>query len=402
MQIFGRIFDHFKDINPSTLSGAIDVIVVEDVETGELSCSPFHVRFGKLQVLKPADKKVEIEVNGRPVETGPSGIGMKIGLAGETFFVVPVEGPVPSEYQTSPLVEPIKPTVEPAKLSLSPEKSGGAASPTKSAKSVDGALKSPSLADLGGETSPLLKEGGEQRQKKSSVRIHLSDSEAGGNETAGGGSAVGAEEDWTWKWGDLPERHESASSTVPSRSASPRSIEVLDKIIAVQRVDGSIHSPSSADVATSVTADTADSEDLQRLENDILEAASTTPVKQKTGEPDGSPVKQAGEEQKEAPVSLKEHLSRREVVTHMYDHLVGLVSEAMDDIEIELFLLPGAPLQLLPSSMQLYERISRMVKVAEFEDFQASPEEHLSDGILIVRSPSSPRWYRQQCASMIL
>lgn len=402
MQIFGRIFDHFKDINPSTLSGAIDVIVVEDVETGELSCSPFHVRFGKLQVLKPADKKVEIEVNGRAVETGPGGIGMKIGLAGETFFVVPVEGPVPSEYQTSPLVEPIKPTVEPAKLSLSPEKSTGAASPTKSTKSVDGALTSPTLADLG-EASPSLsetkgKEDGEQK-KRSSVRIHLSDSEAGAEAP---GSAVGAEEDWTWKWGDLPERHESAGSTVPSRSASPRSIEVLDKIIAVQRVDGSIHSPSSVDVTTttttSETADTPVSDDLQRMENDILESVSVTPVKQKS-EQTGSPVKQT-EEAKEVPVSLKEHLSKKEVVTAMYDHLVGLVGESMDDIEIELFLLPGA-LQILPSSIQLYERISRMVKVAEFEDFQTNPEEHLTNGIFIVHSPSSPKWYPYYVLAML-
>lgn len=51
----------YKDLNPSTLTGAIDVIVVERrAENGqtELACSPFHVRFGKWQVLLPADKKV--------------------------------------------------------------------------------------------------------------------------------------------------------------------------------------------------------------------------------------------------------------------------------------------------------------------------------------------------------
>jgi phosphatidate phosphatase LPIN len=45
------------DINPSTLSGAIDVIVVEDPD-GALTCSPFHVRFGKLKLLLPSEKKV--------------------------------------------------------------------------------------------------------------------------------------------------------------------------------------------------------------------------------------------------------------------------------------------------------------------------------------------------------
>ena len=52
---------YYKEINPSTLTGAIDVIVVElPSEDGstELICSPFHVRFGKLQVLHPAEKKV--------------------------------------------------------------------------------------------------------------------------------------------------------------------------------------------------------------------------------------------------------------------------------------------------------------------------------------------------------
>lgn len=53
----------YKDLNPSTLTGAIDVIVVERrAENGEpeLACSPFHVRFGKWQVLLPADKKASI------------------------------------------------------------------------------------------------------------------------------------------------------------------------------------------------------------------------------------------------------------------------------------------------------------------------------------------------------
>lgn len=57
-----RVSQYYKEINPATLSGAIDVIVVErqDEETGEteLACSPFHVRFGKLSVLRPVDRKV--------------------------------------------------------------------------------------------------------------------------------------------------------------------------------------------------------------------------------------------------------------------------------------------------------------------------------------------------------
>jgi phosphatidate phosphatase LPIN len=54
-------YQYYKDINPSTLTGAIDVIVVrKPTDTGdiELACTPFHVRFGKWQVLRPSEKKV--------------------------------------------------------------------------------------------------------------------------------------------------------------------------------------------------------------------------------------------------------------------------------------------------------------------------------------------------------
>jgi phosphatidate phosphatase LPIN len=57
-------YQYYKElapINPSTLTGAIDVIVVRATTPDgqvDLRCSPFHVRFGKWQVLRPGDKKV--------------------------------------------------------------------------------------------------------------------------------------------------------------------------------------------------------------------------------------------------------------------------------------------------------------------------------------------------------
>ncbi|KAG9086812.1 hypothetical protein FS749_003367 [Ceratobasidium sp. UAMH 11750] len=97
----------YKDLNPSTLTGAIDVIVVERrAEDGnkELACSPFHVRFGKWQVLLPTDKKVSVFVNGKPIP-----FDMKIGEAGEAFFVFETDEEVPEELMTSPLLEPVRP-----------------------------------------------------------------------------------------------------------------------------------------------------------------------------------------------------------------------------------------------------------------------------------------------------
>ncbi|KAI8923021.1 Lipin/Ned1/Smp2-domain-containing protein [Entophlyctis helioformis] len=114
----------YNDINPSTLSGAIDVVVVEH-ETGELHCSPFHVRFGKLQLLRPSEKVVEVSVNGKPTD-----LEMKVGDAGEAFFVVEAENPVPSEYATSPIQLALSPQEEPIEqFSLNDARSARSSSP---------------------------------------------------------------------------------------------------------------------------------------------------------------------------------------------------------------------------------------------------------------------------------
>lgn len=99
-------YQYYKELaplNPSTLTGAIDVIVVRvpDENGGlELFCSPFHVRFGKWQVLRPGDKKVSVAVNGHPIP-----FDMKIGEAGEAFFVFETEADVPEDLITSPILE---------------------------------------------------------------------------------------------------------------------------------------------------------------------------------------------------------------------------------------------------------------------------------------------------------
>ncbi|KAF6844175.1 nuclear elongation and deformation protein 1 [Colletotrichum musicola] len=90
----------WNSINPATLSGAIDVIVVEQ-EDGTLACSPFHVRFGKFSLLRPYEKKVEFKVNG--VKQNYS---MKLGEEGEAFFVFETSDTIPRDLQTSPLVSP--------------------------------------------------------------------------------------------------------------------------------------------------------------------------------------------------------------------------------------------------------------------------------------------------------
>jgi phosphatidate phosphatase LPIN len=58
--LFTSVHNFYNEINPATLSGAIDIVVVEQ-EDGDLACSPFHVRFGKLSVLMPQEKRVKKE-----------------------------------------------------------------------------------------------------------------------------------------------------------------------------------------------------------------------------------------------------------------------------------------------------------------------------------------------------
>src|SRR5271154_5264461 len=96
----GSVSKTWNSINPATLSGAIDVIVVEQ-EDGTLACSPFHVRFGKFSLLRPFEKKVEFSVN-----NVKQNYAMKLGEGGEAFFVFETSDNIPEALQTSPLRSP--------------------------------------------------------------------------------------------------------------------------------------------------------------------------------------------------------------------------------------------------------------------------------------------------------
>ncbi|XP_058031755.1 phosphatidate phosphatase LPIN3 isoform X1 [Ahaetulla prasina] len=98
--VFGTVKELYRGLNPATLTGCIDVIVVRQPD-GSLRCSPFHVRFGKLRVLHSSEKVVDIEINGEPVN-----LHMKLGDNGEAFFVQESEEQkerIPSFLCTSPI-----------------------------------------------------------------------------------------------------------------------------------------------------------------------------------------------------------------------------------------------------------------------------------------------------------
>jgi len=61
MNYVGKLLSNFKgfynEINSATLTGAIDIIIVQQ-EDGTFRTSPWHVRFGKLGVLRSREKVV--------------------------------------------------------------------------------------------------------------------------------------------------------------------------------------------------------------------------------------------------------------------------------------------------------------------------------------------------------
>ena len=63
-----------------------NTVDIEEEDDGIYVCTPFHVRFGKVQVLRSHDVHVSIEINDKPVD-----LAMKLGAAGEAFFAVPTK-----------------------------------------------------------------------------------------------------------------------------------------------------------------------------------------------------------------------------------------------------------------------------------------------------------------------
>lgn len=71
------------EFNMATLSGAMDVIVIQDPD-GKRQSTPFHVRFGKLQLFKTRGIPINIEINGHRTS-----LRMYLGAAGEAYFYNP-------------------------------------------------------------------------------------------------------------------------------------------------------------------------------------------------------------------------------------------------------------------------------------------------------------------------
>ncbi|SCM05944.1 HAD superfamily protein, putative [Plasmodium chabaudi adami] len=99
------------DFNQATLSGCIDIICIESEIESQIKndkqinliykSTPFHVRFGKTKLLRSKEKIVNILVNGKSTN-----LHMKLGSAGEAYFVEKTYEDVEEDLETSPLSSP--------------------------------------------------------------------------------------------------------------------------------------------------------------------------------------------------------------------------------------------------------------------------------------------------------
>ncbi|KAF2661983.1 LNS2-domain-containing protein [Lophiostoma macrostomum CBS 122681] len=233
--ITGSVSKGWNSINPATLSGAIDVIVVEH-EDGSLACSPFHVRFGKFQLLRPSDKKVEFRVNNVKQD-----YAMKLGDGGEAFFVFQTSNPIPADLQTSPVASPAAspeqkpleglgyPTepdlqdVEPLDLDGTSARGRGRMSvsmPPSDSLLVKGALERPKSGDWSGVQLP---------RSLTTDTVPTARTTFARSSTAGDTGPLQISKEEATAWNRIPSRSTSPPPTSPSE-AMARAINLSKKL----------------------------------------------------------------------------------------------------------------------------------------------------------------------------
>lgn len=241
----------------AALSGAIDIVVVRHKD-GTYHCTPFHVRFGKLQLMRSSEKIVKISVNGEETD-----LLMKLGPAGEAFFAQEVDdGPIPEELSTSPIL--------PSPLDSTPTMRAEDTNTLMTPANVD--------VDILGQTevANAIAKGHRRRTKSLEERDEydypFSDPEPeaqpahtgrlGSGEEALSDGESGSRYEWQWGWGSLPTRSRNRSGADATAEAAR---------MAAERTNGSGTPP---DVATlPVVLDTSEAQ-LTTLLRSIPEVSS--------------------------------------------------------------------------------------------------------------------------------
>ena len=97
-------YSSLPEINGATLSGAIDVLVIQH-EDGSLRSSPWYLRIGKYKVLRnPRDRVIKITVNEQLMD-----FEMKLSSTGDAYFCEATDEKPAEEDMTSPPLSPHTP-----------------------------------------------------------------------------------------------------------------------------------------------------------------------------------------------------------------------------------------------------------------------------------------------------
>eukprot|EP01122_Echinamoeba_exundans_P013301 TRINITY_DN5787_c0_g2_i1.p1 TRINITY_DN5787_c0_g2~~TRINITY_DN5787_c0_g2_i1.p1 ORF type:complete len:1000 (+),score=212.58 TRINITY_DN5787_c0_g2_i1:90-3089(+) len=312
-------------LNPSTFSGAVDIVVVNQAD-GTLRSTPWHVRFGKIHLLNPAEQKVHVYVNGQRVK----GIKMKLGTAGEAYFLHEDAALAASGAATTGLDQGVAP-VSVGPLSTAALSASSTISPDVSDTETDSLRASAEFPPGAGDsqsssTDAIGKEtkfentvgsadsgdassagGGRGKNKVPSYSSSpasqsspvgsppvagsqlLLDGQGSGDQSQQSGSR------WSWGWGSLPKRSKEAQTTDNVKDTKPNTAsEDSDRSLSPSPSErhGVIHRPrsSSFDSGTSLRAVKSDDAILSHHQNTTqastsAESANTTPIAQDPNAP---------------------------------------------------------------------------------------------------------------------
>uniref|UniRef100_A0A1I8IZG2 phosphatidate phosphatase n=1 Tax=Macrostomum lignano TaxID=282301 RepID=A0A1I8IZG2_9PLAT len=275
-QLWSTVSNYYRTLNPATLSGAIDVIVVEQPD-GTLKSSPFHARFGKTGILRPQENVVDLYVNDELIPD----IQMKLGEAGEAFFLedpddLPPEMPLQDLQALELEVQKLERRISMSKLEKSSEDATGGASTlvaenddatgTDEAEDDEASLKAERPA---GSSATLVSyysdcEGEERSGGTSSRRATLtgykSDSEQDSHNSALiGGAAEQLMAQMDWEWGKLP------------HSATMDSVKSGDYFDCTDEISGAVDTSTTAALKLSCgeTSGYKSDQDMSSVEEDL-------------------------------------------------------------------------------------------------------------------------------------
>ncbi|SBS85033.1 hypothetical protein PMALA_011470, partial [Plasmodium malariae] len=270
------------DFNQATLSGCIDIICIESEIENKLKgdnklnvtykSTPFHVRFGKTKLLRSKEKIVSILVNGKSTN-----LHMKLGSAGEAYFVEKTYEDVEEELETSPLSSPryeyhdlyIDQHIDSCSISdsLNNFKSDEDDSDKFSVhnltgerrKSVDlnykleknkGKKKSNTEINSKSDNNLVNKDGKEQEKKKKKSLVHrpselMEDGIVHKRKTKE--DEQNANSEWSWSWGRLPhlKTHDYVSDNCTVISSNNKN-KKKTKVKKYYNVSESVHDHSSS------------------------------------------------------------------------------------------------------------------------------------------------------------